>query len=66
MYSHEIKEYIEKRNYVLTSEEVWFITDITLHPQINHIIFKENHYEMWDNNGEHFIFYCKPYVKVLK
>lgn len=59
MYPHEIKQYIADRNGVLKPGEVNFVTDIELHPQINHIIYNpcDNSYDMWDNIGTfyHFI-----------
>ena len=64
MFSWEIKEYIEERSYYLTPEEVSYITSIKEHPQINHVILKKDHYEMWDKQGNHFIFYYKPISKV--
>lgn len=32
MYPHELEQYINSRNEKLTSSEVVFVTDISLHP----------------------------------
>ena len=58
MYPSELKQYINERNNILTSDEIKFVTDINLHPQINHILY--NHwdcsYDMWDREGNHYHF----------
>lgn len=38
MYSYEIDNYLKERNYYLNSEEIIFITDITVNTQICNII----------------------------
>lgn len=65
MYTWELKDYIRMRNYLLEAREIIFATDIKEHPQLNHILYKDEHYEMWDDDGEHLIFYVKKKVKKL-
>ena len=42
MYSYEIQNYLEQRNYIVGINEYLFITDIRLHPQISVI---KNYYD---------------------
>lgn len=58
VYPHEIEQYIAERHGVLSPDEVKFVTDITLHPQLNHITYNpwECSYDMWDNTGNHYHF----------
>lgn len=60
MYPLEMFEYINSRNQKLNMEEIKYITDITKHPQLNHITFNcwDSSYDMWDREGNHFKFYC--------
>ena len=50
MYPNELKQYINDRNGELTSYEIAFVTNIYLHPQINHITYNswDASYDMWD------------------
>lgn len=68
MLSYEIEEYIKLKNYCLNSEEIIYITDIELHPQIKEIKYHSdfNYYEIWTSDNYHFKFGCKPYKKILK
>ena len=58
MYPNELKQYIQDRNWELTREETAFVTDINMHPQINHITYNswDASYDMWDCEGNHFHF----------
>ena len=58
MYPHELEQYINSRNEKLTSSEVVFVTDISLHPQLNHITYNswDSSYDMWDCEGNHYHF----------
>ena len=58
MYPHELEQYINSRNGKLTSAEVAFVTDINLHPQLNHITYNpwDSSYNMWDCEGNHYHF----------
>jgi len=61
MYPIELKQYIDERNGQLNSNETSFVTDINLHPQLNHITFNpwDSSYDMWDNLGNHYHFVVK-------
>lgn len=67
MLSCEMDEYIKSKNNYLSSEEIIYITDITLHPQIKEIKYHPdfNYYEVWTSDGYYFKFGCKPYEKTL-
>ena len=58
MYPNELKQYIQDRNWELTREETAFVTDINMHPQLNHIIYNswDASYDMWDCEGNHYHF----------
>lgn len=56
MLSYEMKKYIENRNYELNSEEILNIIDVSKNPQINHIIYENNLYKVWDKDGNYFEF----------
>ncbi len=58
MSCEDLWNYINVRRNVLETQEVIYVTNINLHPQINHIIFhpEDNKYEMWDKNGNYFSF----------
>lgn len=68
MYTFELKQYIRDRWFILTREEMLYVTNLQLHPQINHIKLSNGGYtyEMWDDNGDYLHFDIKPYVKTLK
>lgn len=68
MLSYEIEKYIKSKNYYLSSEEIIYITNIKLHPQIKEIKYHSdfNYYEMWTSDNYYFKFGCKPYEKALK
>ena len=61
--SLKLKEYILQRGGVLESEEILYVIDINLHPQINHISFNSgiNEYTMWDFEGMEFKFIALNY-----
>ena len=68
MYSHEIDNYLKEREYRLNSEEIQFITDITVNTQICRISYNQefNFYQIWTKDGYYFKFGCKPYIKTLR
>lgn len=67
MYSWEIQQFIEDRNYYIGGDDLLFITNPYLHPQLTHIKYNpyENKYEMWDNEGWYFYFWAMPYEEAL-
>jgi len=56
MTSQEIETYIGVRNGELSSDEILRIIDVSRNPSINHIIFENGTYVMWDINGTKFNF----------
>lgn len=58
MYPNELKKYIDERNGVLNSQEINFVIDINLHPQLNHITYNpwDCSYDVWDCEGNHYHF----------
>lgn len=56
MNSEEIESFISVRNGELSSDEILKITDISRNPNINHIIYENGTYIMWDKNGTRFSF----------
>lgn len=58
--SKNMLKYIEARNYLLETEELLYITDLKLHPQLDHISFNvfSSEYRMWDKRGTFFKFYA--------
>ena len=68
MYSYEIDNYLKERNYYLNSEEIQFITDITVNTQICRISYNQefNFYQIWTKDGYYFKLGCKPYIKTLR
>lgn len=68
MYSYEIENYLKEKNYYLNSEEIIFITDITVNTQICRISYNQefNFYQIWTKDGYYFKFGCKPFIKTLR
>lgn len=56
MTSSEIKSFIKIRKGELGSDEILYIIDIERNPQINHIIYENRKYKMWDCDGNEFNF----------
>lgn len=56
MTSNEMQRYIDVRHGELCEDEIRYITDVSQHPQINHIIYDNGTWSMWDTNGTHFSF----------
>ena len=58
MYPNELKQYIQDRNWELTREETAFVTNINIHPQLNHITYNswDASYDMWDCEGNYYHF----------
>lgn len=61
MYSWEIEELIELRNQLISIQE--YVEIIKTSPQIDHIQYKKNHFEMFTNDGYKFRFKIKKYTK---
>lgn len=56
MTSNELTNYINSRNHELSSDEILLAIDVKRNPQINHIIYENNRWNMWDESGNHFTF----------
>ncbi len=63
MYSHEIQQLIELRNYIVGGDELMEITSPVLNPQLDHIKYNsfDNSYEMWSNDNYYFNFKAMDY-----
>lgn len=56
MTSDEIESFINSRYGELSSDEILTLMDIDKNPQIDHIIFENGAWRMWDNMGREFYF----------
>lgn len=56
MTSDEIESFINSRYGELSSDEILVLMDIDKNPQIDHIIFENGMWKMWDNIGKEFTF----------
>lgn len=56
MTSDEIEAFINSRYGELSSDEILELMDVDKNPQIDHIIFQNNEWIMWDNTGREFHF----------
>lgn len=61
MYSHEIKQLLELKNYLLDRKEANKILNIKDSPQINHVKYNQDttDFEMWTSDNYHFKFKIK-------
>ena len=56
MTSDEIEAFINSRYGELSSDEILELMDVDKNPQIDHIVFENNSWRMWDNTGREFHF----------
>lgn len=56
MTSDEIELFISARYGELSSDEIVLLMDVDKNPQIDHIIFENELWRMWDNTGREFVF----------
>lgn len=56
MTSDEIESFINSRYGELSSDEIVMLMDIEKNPQIDHIVFENNEWVMWDDTGREFRF----------
>lgn len=61
MYSNEIEQFLQERNYVLTPEECNLLMDINTNTQITNMkyLVANNKYHISTNDGYNFIFTVK-------
>ena len=56
MTSDEIESFISSRYGELSSDEILHLMDVEKNPQIDHIVFENNAWTMWDKTGREFHF----------
>lgn len=56
MTSDDIEAFINSRYGELSSDEILELMDVDKNPQIDHIVFENNSWRMWDNTGREFHF----------
>lgn len=56
MNSNELSSYIDVRNGELSADEILKAIDVCNNPQINHIIYENGTWDMWDDKGNKFSF----------
>lgn len=56
MTSSEISDYIKHRNGELCVDEILEVIDVSRNPQIDHIVYENDVWKMWDNTGICFTF----------
>lgn len=61
MYSEEIKQLLELKNYVLELKE--YIEVIRTSPQIDYIKYEDNHFQFYTTDKFHFKFKIKEIEK---
>lgn len=62
MTSDEIESFINSRHGELSSDEILTLMDIDKNPQIDHIIFENGAWRMWDNTGREFYFKKRNWI----
>ena len=55
MTSCELGKYLTERNHQLSREEILHVINVTQNPMIDHILFNNGEWSMWDTSGN---FYC--------
>ena len=61
MYSYEIEELMQLRNYIITIQDYCEI--IRTSPQIDHILYNQDHFEMYTDDYYKFKFKIKKIKK---
>ena len=56
MTTSEIDSYIKTRYAELCMDEILHIVDTERNPQINHIIYENNIWQIWTDKGDYFTF----------
>ena len=62
MTSDDIESFINSRCGELSSDEIVLLMDVDKNPQIDHIIFRNNEWIMWDNTGREFTFHKRNWM----
>lgn len=66
MYPHELKRLIESKNRYLNVDDTLRAISTKENPQLDHIKYSNNKYEMWDRHGNYYEFYSYNDKRVLK
>lgn len=68
MYPYEITEFLKQRNYYVGGDDLLKVTSTEENPQLDHIKFNQgtNEYEMWDKEGNYYIFEAMSYKEALE
>lgn len=61
MYSWEIQELVELKNYIITIQD--YINIIQTSPQVDHILYNQDHFEMFTEDNYKFKFKIKEIRK---
>lgn len=51
MYSYEIKQLLEAKQYLISIQDY---IEIIRSPQVDHVTFKDKHFHIWTNDGYSF------------
>ena len=62
MTSDEIEAFINSRYGELSSDEILELMDVDKNPQIDHIVFENNSWRMWDSTGREFYFIKRTWM----
>lgn len=57
MYSHEIEALVELRNHLLSIQD--YVEIIQTSPQVDHVLYNQDHFEMFTDDGYAFKFKIK-------
>lgn len=56
MTSYELSQYISERNGELSNDEILQVVDTSRNQQLDHIVYENGIWDVWDNIGMHFSF----------
>lgn len=56
MTPNDIKYYIDSRNGELSADEILYVIDISRNEQIDHIVYENGIWNVWDKNGNYYTF----------
>ena len=56
MTHEELDYYIRSRYGYLSSDEILHVVDTSNNPQLNHIVYENNIWKLWDINGNYYEF----------
>lgn len=56
MTSCELEKYISERNHQLSRDEILHVINVAQNPMIDHILFCNGAWAMWDREGNYYAF----------